>query len=149
MKSTLFLLIFSFLLASCSCNTNSDGIYCYSFEKQGKFTICIVDGSRIRQNIYKEFVYGGNEQRYPFVPKNEIWIDGQISCEETEYSIATELIERKLMSSGKSYDDAYETAIEIVRQQRMKMANFVNLRPKIVVPASLDRETGILDPTED
>ncbi|MEI6138210.1 MAG: hypothetical protein WCP85_03050 [Mariniphaga sp.] len=281
MKSPLLFMVFSLAFASCQSEKRVEGVYRYSFEKQGRFIVSIVDGSKIRQNIYKEFVYGGNEQRYPFVPKgeiwidnaisseeyeltvrhelnerhlmakfamtyqaahdsslaleltirhrnesicsahesslgmvsvrdyngkkeiqsipdsirlqniyripmgnrkgisiwvvdgyrvrktffpdfgfsgndlschfipkNEIWIDGQISCEETEYSIATELIERKLISEGKSYDDAYETAIESVRQQRVKMADYVGTLPKIAVPDSLDRDTGILDPNE-
>ena len=281
MKSLLFLLVFSLVIASCQSDKNVEGVYRYFFEKQGKFLVCIVDGSRIRQNIYKEFVYGGNEQRYPFVPKgeiwidnaisseeyeltvahelnerylmakfamtyqsahdsslaleltirhknegicnahesslgmvsvrdydekkeiqsipdsirlqniyripmgnrdgisiwvvdgyrvrktifpdfgfsgndlsckfipkNEIWIDGQVSCEETEYSIATELIERKLITEGKSYDDAYETAIDSVRQQRIKMANYAGSYPKIVVPDVLDRDTGVIDLNE-
>ena len=282
MKSPLLFIVFSLVFASCQNEKKVEGVYRYSFEKQGNFVVSIVDGSKIRQNIYKEFVYGGNEQRYPFVPtgeiwidnaisseeyeltvahelnerhlmakfamtyqaahdsslaleltmrhknesicsahesslgmvsvrdydgkkeilsipdsirlqniyripmgsregisiwvvdgyrvrktifpdfgfsgndlscrfipKNEIWIDGQISCEETEYSIATELIERKLIREGKSYDDAYETAIEIVRQQRLKMETYVDTHSKIVVPDLLERESGIIDPNED
>jgi len=56
--------------------------------------------------LISEFLYGGNDERYPFITKNEFWIDGQISFEETEFSITCELAERKFMSEGISYCDA-------------------------------------------
>jgi hypothetical protein len=72
-------------------------------------TIWIVDGYMVRKNIYPDFGFSGNDLSCHFIPPKEIWIDGQVSCEETEYSILTEMNERKFMEAGKSYDDAYST----------------------------------------
>ena len=59
-------------------------------------SIWIVDGYLVRKNIYPDFGFSGNDLSCHFIPQKEIWIDGQVTCEETEYSIANELMERKL-----------------------------------------------------
>lgn len=111
-------------------------------------SIWVVDGYLVRKTIYPDFGFSGNDLACHFIPQKEIWIDGQVSCEETEYSITIEMMERKLMEEGKSYSDAYETAVEFVRKQREKMEALVNSRHKIVVPDSPDRDSGSIDPDE-
>jgi hypothetical protein len=85
---------------------------------------------------------------YHFIPAKEIWIDGQISSEETEYSIATELTERDLMEKGKSYDDANEKAIAENRVKREKMDFLVSQHPPVIIPDSTTRDAGEVDPNE-
>src|SRR5664279_4705621 len=48
------------------------GLYRLINEVKDGFEICIVDGPLIRQKIYPEFLYGGNEQRYLFNPKHAV-----------------------------------------------------------------------------
>jgi hypothetical protein len=110
--------------------------------------IWIVDGYMIRKNIYPDFGFSGNDLSYHFIPEKEIWIDGQVSCDETEYSIATELKERKLMEEGKSYDDAYSDAIDITQQLRLVMDKLAKSHYKIAIPDSLTRYAGVIDPLE-
>jgi hypothetical protein len=110
--------------------------------------IWIVDGYMIRKNIYPDFGFSGNDLSYHFIPEKEIWIDGQVSCDETEYSIATELKERKLMEEGKSYDDAYSDAIDITQQLRLVMDKLAKSHYKIAIPDSLTRYAGVIDPIE-
>ncbi len=43
------------------------------------------------------FIMGGNDQRYRFDPDDEVWIDNRIGIEEFEYTVAHELLERKMM----------------------------------------------------
>lgn len=111
-------------------------------------SIWIVDGYMVRKNIYPDFGFSGNDLSYHFIPKKEIWIDGQVSCEETEYSIATELKERKLMEEGKSYDDAYSDAIDITLAQREAMVKLAKSHFKIAIPDSITRYAGTIDPNE-
>jgi hypothetical protein len=111
-------------------------------------SIWVVDGYMIRKNIYPDFGFSGNDLAYHFIPPREIWIDGQVSCEETEYSIALEMKERQLMTEGISYSDAYEAAVQMVQQQRESMERFVKSHPKVVIPDSLDRDAGVIDPNE-
>ena len=111
-------------------------------------TVWIVDGYMVRKNIYPDFGFSGNDLSYHFIPEKEIWIDGQVSCDETEYSIATELMERKLLEKGKSYDDAYSDAIDITQANRQKMDNLAKSHFRIAIPDSLTRYAGVIDPSE-
>jgi hypothetical protein len=111
-------------------------------------SIWVVDGYLIRKNLYPDFGFSGNDLAYHFIPPKEIWIDGQVSCEETEYSIALEMAERKLMLEGKSYSDAYEDAVQMVQNSRAAMETLAKLHSKISIPDSLARDSGVIDPDE-
>jgi hypothetical protein len=111
-------------------------------------SIWIVDGYLVRKTIYPDFGFSGNDLAYHFIPSGEIWIDGQVTCEETGYSIKVEMMERKLMAEGKSYNDSYEAAVEMIRRERGKMEALVRSIKKIAIPDSLDRDTGAIDPNE-
>jgi hypothetical protein len=116
-------------------------------ERDG-ISIWIVDGYMVRKNIYPDFGFSGNDLAYHFIPPKEIWIDGQVSCEETEYSIALEMKERQLMAKGKSYGDAYEEAVQMIQDRRKSMEKLVKSQPVVVIPDSLDRDAGVIDPNE-
>jgi hypothetical protein len=112
-------------------------------ERNGK-KIWIVDGYVVRRDIYPDFGFSGNGQAYHFIPTDEIWIDGQITCEETEYSISLELKEAELMSKGQLYDDAYTAALletEKRKEDNRKLA--ASKQPiKKVDPPYRDNGTG-------
>ena len=110
--------------------------------------IWIVDGYMVRKNVYPDFGFSGNDLSCHYIPQKEIWIDGQVSCEETGYSIATELKERQLMEKGESYDDAYSDAIDITEKDRQEMVKLAKSHFKIAVPDSLTRYAGVIDVTE-
>jgi hypothetical protein len=111
-------------------------------------SIWIVDGYMVRKYIYPDFGFSGNDKSYHFIPPNEIWIDGQVSCDETEYSIATELKERKLIGAGKSYDDAYSDAIDMTLKLREDMMKLSISHAAIAIPDSLTMYAGTIDPKE-
>lgn len=111
-------------------------------------SIWIVDGYEVRKSIYPDFGFSGNDKSYHFIPPMEVWLDGQISCEETEYCIAIELTMRDLMSKGKSYSDAYLAAINENDIRRNKMEAIIAQHPPLVVPDTLARDAGIIDPNE-
>jgi len=110
--------------------------------------IWIVDGYMVRKNIYPDFGFSGNDLSYHFIPPKEIWIDGQVSCDETEFSIATELKERKLIEGGKSYDDAYSDAIDITLKLREEMMKKAKSHFSIAIPDSVTMYAGTIDPDE-
>lgn len=111
-------------------------------------SIWIVDGYMVRKNLYPDFGFSGNDLAYHFIPPREIWIDGQVSCEETEYSIALELKERQLMVQGKTYSDSYEDAVQMIQNMREAMEKLVKAQFKVVVSDSLERDKGVIDPNE-
>ena len=123
-------------------------IYRVPWGTRDGISVWIVDGYMVRKNIYPDFGFSGNDLSYHFIPEKEIWIDGQVSCDETEYSIATELMERKLLVKGKSYDDAYSDAIDITQANRQNMEKLAKSHFKIAIPDSLTRYAGIIDPDE-
>ena len=89
-----------------------------------------------------------NDQTYHFIPAGEIWIDGQISCEETEYSIAEEQIERNAMKAGKNFSDAYSLAIDDNTRRRDLMETLIRKHPPLILPDSTTRYAGEIDPQE-
>jgi hypothetical protein len=110
--------------------------------------VWIVDGFLVRKNIFPDFGFSGNDQVYHFIPRGEIWIDGQISCEETGYSIMAEQVEREQMLTGKPFGEAYEAGISVVLGLRDKMEAMIGQHAPLVIPDTLNRESGIIDPTE-
>jgi hypothetical protein len=123
-------------------------IYRIPMGTRDSISIWVVDGYLVRKNIYPDFGFSGNDLAYHFIPSGEIWIDGQVSCEETEYSVSLEMLERKLMREGKSYSDAYEEAVQMIQQQRETMEQLAKSHFKIAIPDSLSRDAGIIDPDE-
>ena len=109
--------------------------------RQG-ISIWIVNGSNVRRDIFPDFGFSGNDLAYYFIPKNEIWIDAQISCEETEYSISCEMNERKFMASGDEYDIAYEKGLKEEMKFRNEKRKEALNKPAVIVPKQLDREKG-------
>jgi hypothetical protein len=125
-----------------------ENIYRVPMGSRDNISIWVVDGYLVRKNIYPDFGDSGNDLVYHFIPPKEIWIDGQVSCEETEYSVSLEMTERKLIEEGKSYSDAYESAVQMVQDQRKKMESIAASHFKITIPDSLSRDVGVIDPAE-
>ena len=114
MKKLFFFIIISLITISWTCPKKVGGVYRYFYGKNGNYDIWIIDGNRVRQKIYKEFLYGGNEQRYIFNPKGEIWIDNAISSEEFDLTVAHELNERHLMAKfGWTYQAAHDSSLTL------------------------------------
>jgi hypothetical protein len=125
-----------------------ENIYRVPVDTREGISIWIVDGYMIRKNFYPDFGFSGNDLSYHFIPPKEIWLDGQVSCEESEYSIANELMERKGIEAGKSYDDAYSDAIDMTLMKRQAMEKLAASHFKVSVPDSLTRYAGTIDPSE-
>lgn len=123
-------------------------IYRIPLDTREGIAVWIVDGYMVRKNIYPDFGFSGNDISCHFIPANEIWIDGQVSCEETEYSISTEMNERKFMKEGKSYDDAYSDAIDITLLNRQNMEKLAKSHFKLAIPDSLTMYAGTIDLNE-
>jgi len=117
-------------------------IYRQKIDIRNNISIWIVDGAIVRRDIYPDFGLSGNDLAYHFIPKNEIWIDAQISCEETEFSILCELKEREFIDKGMNYDDAYLKAIKIVAAQRNNDQIIAKGHRPILIPNILERVMG-------
>lgn len=104
--------------------------------------VWIVDGSVVRRDVYPDFGLSGNDYAYHFIPRGELWLDNQVSCEEMEFSIRLELHERRVMSRGEAYDNAYESALRSVAEVRKSFSRKAGSKPSIVVRSPLIRDKG-------
>lgn len=118
-------------------------IYRIPLREVNGIKIWVVDGFAVRRDIYADFGFSGNDRAYHFIPENEIWIDGAISCEETEYSITLELKEREEMGKGKNYNEAYLEALKVVENLRIKNRNYISLQKSVKKTIPIVRDTGI------
>lgn len=96
-------------------------IYRLYWGRRQKQQIWIVDGDQVFGHLYPAFIMGGNDQRYRFNPADEVWIDSRIGAEEFEYTLAHELIERKMMrEKGWSYGRAHKAGLALEKKMRDK-----------------------------
>jgi hypothetical protein len=96
--------------------------YIKKFSEISKFTVWIVDGRYIRENIDEEFTNFGQHYRFVFIPEYELWVDKQYGAGEEKFYIDHMLAEHKLMSKGVDYDTAIEKADKIEQSERAKSA---------------------------
>jgi len=81
--------------------------------KIGKVKIVLVDGTKIRNNTAVNFVFGGSDMAYSFIPKNQIWIEKSIPKNERKFILIHEFSERDMMKHGMGYDHAHLIANQI------------------------------------
>lgn len=82
--------------------------------------IVLVDGTYVRDHYDSDFSQGGNGYRYEWIPRNEIWIDCQISEVERPFIAYHECHEAYLMRRGWSYSRAHDEAKR--REDRLRHA---------------------------
>lgn len=69
----------------------------------GEVKIWVVDGELVRDFFFIDFTEGGHDKVYPFIPKNEVWIDDDVGPKEIKFILLHELHERNLMEKGWIY----------------------------------------------
>ena len=78
-----------------------------------------VNGEKVRHD-HVEFTMGCH-RRAPhckFIPANEIWIEKNMTCIDTEATILHEMVEHTAMCRGYGYDEAHEMANKVERKFR-------------------------------
>lgn len=81
--------------------------------------VFLVDGAWVRKNYNVDFVYGGHDLVYNFIPKREIWLDSSVEVKERPFTLLHELYERHRMDSlGETYDVAHEFAAALEKKYR-------------------------------
>lgn len=81
--------------------------------------VFIVDGEKIRRDVYTDFTMGGNPAVYSFVPHDEIWLDQNLSAGDREATLLHEIVEYRLMMNEKlSYEKAHDKATIVERKLR-------------------------------
>lgn len=92
-------------------------------ERRGRLTICYVRGDVVRQWDDPFFYLGGHGRVYPYIPRNEVWIDIVQDSREIEDTIFHEIDEWKRMKLGAGYNKAHcLTTIEEHKRRIRKFA---------------------------
>ena len=119
-----------------------NGIYKILFAKRDGVDIWVVDGYKVRRDVYPDFGFSGNSSAYQFIPSNEIWIDASVSCQDIEYSVQLELKEMSYLKNGLSYDDAYTKALITTDSLRKAENRLILNKPGFTLQVNRFRDTG-------
>lgn len=76
-------------------------------------SVWIVDGRYVRSVFDVEFTAGGHDHVYEFIPRNQVWIDDDITDVERPYVLLHELHERNIMEQGMDYDHAHDESSKL------------------------------------
>lgn len=93
-------------------------------EKIGEITVKYVNGKIVREYIDPQFVMGGHDLVYEYIPTNEVWIDNKLDPKDIPHILAHEIYERELMNQGKSYDIAHDYATAKEKESRRASGGF-------------------------
>lgn len=88
--------------------------------KRGPVQIWLVSGAKVREYFDFNYVFGGHDYVYKYIPKNEVWLDDAMLTKERKYVLIHELYERNLMKKGKDYDNAHDYASVAEKEARRK-----------------------------
>ena len=91
-----------------------------SEEREG-ITVRYIDGKIVRNYLDPEFVMGGHDLVYDYIPDGEIWIDAKVDPVEALFVLCHEIVERDHMKKGKSYEVAHEHGSVVEREMRRKV----------------------------
>ena len=94
---------------------------------RGRIAIWIVDGSWVRTHLDEEFTNYGQHFAFPYVPRDEFWIDREAVPDELRFFVDHLVLERRLMARGASYDDALAAADSLERRERKASGDVAKL----------------------
>lgn len=86
-------------------------------EREG-LRLVFVEGTVVRHYLDPEFVLGGHDRVYSYIPAGEVWLDVRMDPREVPYIILHETVERDLMGQNKNYDVAHEYATTADKEAR-------------------------------
>jgi hypothetical protein len=101
--------------------------YIEEIDKRGNLQIWVVDGSYIRSHIDEEFTNFGQHYSFPYIPKNEFWIEQETKNDERRFFIDHLLVEHRLMAEGVPYNKALEEADRVERKERRRAGDVSRL----------------------
>jgi hypothetical protein len=90
--------------------------------KISRIGVWLVDGEYVRKNICEDFVNYAHHYNLGFIPRNEFWIAEGTEEGEIRYYIDHMLAEHRLISLGKSREEASEKASLAEKRERAKSA---------------------------
>lgn len=83
--------------------------------------VWVIDGNQVRSLYKTDYTEGGHGYVYPWVPKQQIWIDDGVDRREVPFIVSHEYLELRLMRDvGLDYDKAHDicSAVEFRLRKR-------------------------------
>jgi hypothetical protein len=99
-------------------------------ETIGDLQVWIVDGIYIRGHVDEEFTNFGQHYRYPYIPKDELWLDQEAEHDERRFFIDHLLVEHRLMAKGMPYNQAIVKADTEERKERRRAGDISKFKSK-------------------
>ncbi len=94
--------------------------YLKKLGQRGPISIWQVDGSYIRTHKDEEFTNYGQHYSYPYIPRDEFWIDQGVSPEEQKFFIKHLSLEYRLAKNGMDIDAARVKADHVESKERKR-----------------------------
>lgn len=128
-----------------------NGIYrAYVGKRQGA-ELWIVDGPRVRENLWQDFGFPGacDLSLGEFIPPGDIWFDSATSCGTLRYALVQQLAHRRLMGQRLSYSEAYVKATEAREKERKRQARLCARHEARLMPVRVGaRDRGVKPKSE-
>lgn len=70
----------------------------------------LVNGGEVKEKFDMDFIEGGHDLAWPFIPNGEVWLDACLASDQLMFVLLHEIVERKLMAHGLTYERAHEIA---------------------------------------
>lgn len=100
-------------------NEIDKNIYIKEWMKIDDMVIWLVDAEKVRKKYKSDFMEGGHDFVYNWIPDNEIWIENGLNNHEIPFIVLHELVERNMMKDDKmKYDDAHIISSKIEWSKR-------------------------------
>ncbi|MBI4896151.1 MAG: hypothetical protein HY832_01240 [Candidatus Aenigmarchaeota archaeon] len=106
--------------------------------QEKNLNVWLVNGDLVRSLFSVNFTEGGHDLVYSFVPKNEVWIDDDLSPQERPVVLIHELHERFLMAKGWCYDDAHTMASLLER-----LCRFYSTKIQFILSKELEKNAEL------
>ena len=101
--------------------------YLEKIDERGNLKVWVVDGSYIRSHIDEEFTNFGQHYSFPYIPKDELWIEKETKDDERRFFTDHLLVEHRLMTKGVPYNKALEEADKVERRERRRAGDVSRL----------------------
>jgi hypothetical protein len=111
-------------------------------DDRGPVTVWLIDGCLARDRYKTDYAEGGHGYVYPWVPRDEIWVEQGIDRGELPFVVVHEYLERRLMRDAKlEYDKAHPicSQVEYRLRERSEPISLLCSRPRKLEKRDLPR----------
>lgn len=98
--------------------TGDPGVIVAREEMKEGLKVQYIDGAKVRRYLDPWFAMGGHDKVYDCVPKETVWLEKNLDPRDVEPILEHELVERRLMAQGMSYDNAHGWATAAEKESR-------------------------------